>query len=318
MLRHQFQDERGRHLDRRRRIGIVANVNRYPAAAPREIDGFPAIQRRADITAHHIDQVINGAVVDAVGALQTGIHQPARITSIRQVVIFDVGGWLRPDISIPFVKCQRQLRVMPVDDCQGLVQHLRNFVGGRQLGQVDLFRRGRVSPFFGAQRIIMHAELVHLCAGDSQYFIIPAAIQLARRADADQSQVRVGRPHGAREVQVTPRIGLRIAMPNLPVAKLLVADEPHAHSIGLRIAIPRPQRTVFRVRTAIAIFNPSRRFVCIAIAQIRRQYRLGIDQPAQRDELVRADIVGFPLPPGGIEVAWAFVAVADAHLPVIS
>ena len=85
----------------------------------------------------------------------------------------------------------------------------------------------------------------------------------------------------------------------------------------LRIAIIRAQRAEFRVRIAVAILDPGGGFGCIAIAQIRRQHRLGIDQPAQRDELVRANIVGFPLPPGGIEVAWAFVAVADAHLPVI-
>src|SRR5690606_21802472 len=105
--------------------------------------------------------------------------------------------------------------------------------------------------------------------------------------------------------------------PELPVTPRLVADAPELHTVGLRMTVLGTQLTHRRGNVAVDVFHELRRRPGVAEARVDRDVRIGAEQTAQRQKLVRADVVRLHCLPDGIVDRRSLVARTDRVTPLV-
>ena len=131
------------------------------------------------------------------------------------------------------------------------------------------------------------------CAGRSSFIILAASVAM--------------RPYSSR--------GLRL---HLPRAVHLVAQAPELHVVRLLPAMRAAQVRPGGAAGVVAVLEQVARRVAVARAQVHRQHRLDVGQPAPVDELVGAEGVGLGRHPGQVEPARPLLHRADAVFPVVA
>ena len=104
---------------------------------------------------------------------------------------------------------------------------------------------------------------------------------------------------------------------HLVVAPRLVAYAPELHVVRLRMSISSPPFAHGRGGRAIRVFNQFARGPGISKACVDRDVRVNAEQPAEREKLIGAHVVGLHSMPHGIKNRRPLVDVAHAVAPLI-
>ena len=157
-------------------------------------------------------------------------------------------------------------------------------------------------------------DQVHEAGGPGQHAFAPGP----DRADADDLYRRVRRLHDLGEAVVLLDVILKRHMAELPVAVHLVAHRPPLHSPGTVPPVFGAPSAHQGGGCAVDVFDLFGGHGLRALAAVDRDVRLGIDEAAQVQELVDADVVVLDPEPGRVLARRAAVGITDAVLPVVA
>ena len=164
---------------------------------------------------------------------------------------------------------------------------------------------------------MVERQQVDAAAGEREHLLVPVG---PVAADGDEPDRRVDGAHRVAIPEVVAGVGRGIGIAAHPVAPDLVAQLPRLHVERLAVAVRRAHRAVLGVRRAVHVLDPRGSLVRrgAGALHVDDEVRLRADRPAERDELVAAEIARLALvPPRLVDPGRTPVARTDAPLPVV-